>query len=162
MFRRAILSKNKFGQMKSGVEKTPDILKEYLHPHTEVYSVSQCGNLFEHLNELYLKNKSINKDKVVNLGGDHSMTIATGAHSLNNYSNPKFIWIDAHPDINTFTSSETKNFHGMPLAYLCGLFKHQELQFLHNYLPFENILYIGIRDIDSFESKIILSDVRKI
>ena len=155
MFRRAILSKNKFGQMKSGVEKTPDILKEYLHPHTEVYSVSQCGNLFEHLNELYLKNKSINKDKVVNLGGDHSMTIATGAHSLNNYSNTKFIWIDAHPDINTFTSSETKNFHGMPLAYLCGLFKHQELQFLHNYLPFENILYIGIRDIDSFESKII-------
>lgn len=155
MFRRAILSKNRFGQMKKGVEKTPDILKEYLHPHTEVYSVSQCNDLFEHLNKLYNKNMSMKQNRIVNIGGDHSMTIATGAHSLNTYKNAKFIWVDAHPDINTYESSESKNFHGMPLSYLCGLCAHPQLDFISNYLPFENILYIGIRDIDAFESQTI-------
>lgn len=154
MFRRAILSKNRFGQMKYGVEKSPDILKNYLHPHTEIYSVPQHENIFEHMNELYMQNIAV-KGKRINIGGDHSMTIATGSYSLNIYDNTKFIWIDAHPDLNTFDSSETKNFHGMPLAYLSGLCVEPKFPFINKHVPFKNILYIGIRDIDSYESKII-------
>ena len=43
----------------------------------------------------------------------------------------------------------------MPLSYLTGLDSHQKLNFIKNTLPFENLLYIGIRDIDAYEREII-------
>ena len=67
----------------------------------------------------------------------------------------KVIWFDAHPDINTYESSESKNFHGMPLAYLTGLCENEDFSFILNKLNFNNLLYIGIRDIDNYEKKVI-------
>jgi len=155
MFRRAILSKNRLGQTKYGVEKSPDVLKKYLNPNTIVHSVNQGIDIFDHLNQLYLQNAFMRRERVLNIGGDHSMTIATGAHSLNTYKNMKFVWIDAHPDINTYKTSNSKNYHGMPLGYLSGLCNHPNLTFVQKRLPLKNILYIGIRDLDQHEAVII-------
>ena len=43
----------------------------------------------------------------------------------------------------------------MPLSYLTGLIQTIDLNTLNNKLKFKNLLYIGIRDIDEFEVKII-------
>tara|TARA_A100001015_G_scaffold63710_1_gene70341 strand:- start:2491 stop:3333 length:843 start_codon:yes stop_codon:yes gene_type:complete len=110
--------------------------------------------IYESLLALYSANARIRGPRV-NIGGDHSMSIATVSHSLNNYENLKLIWIDAHPDINTSFSSKTKNIHGMPLGFLTNLDEDDRFPFLVNHVNFKNILYIGIRDIDDFERKIL-------
>ena len=76
------------------------------------------------------------------------MAISTVDSSLNKYKDLKVIWIDAHPDINSFKSSKTKNFHGMPLSFLTGMDYNPKFNFIKNILPIKNILYIGIRKIN--------------
>ena len=85
------------------------------------------------------------------------MSIATVADSLNRTKDGELevLWFDAHPDINTYKSSPSKNFHGMPLSYLTGLDNNDDFSFIINKLPIQNIMYIGIRDINKYEQKII-------
>ena len=156
MFRQAILSYNHYGQKYTGFKNTVHLLDKYMKSTIKKDFVKCNGNLYDNLSELYKKNNTLIGNRI-NIGGDHSMAIATGAYSLNNYPDVKFIWIDAHPDINTFESSSTKNVHGMPLAYLTGLSCNSNINFIKNKLPFNNLLYIGIRDIDPFEAEIINS-----
>ena len=154
MFSQALLFHHGLGQIRPGVEKAPRILKTYLANHMKQTQVQNKGNLIQNLKSLYMYNESI-EGKRLNIGGDHSMTIASGAYSLNRYKNTKFIWIDAHPDINTLESSPTGNFHGMPLSFLTGLCRSNLFYFIRNHLPFENLLYIGLRSIDSYEKTMI-------
>ena len=79
------------------------------------------------------------------------MAIATGAYSLNNYPDVKFIWIDAHPDINTLESSSTKT--SWNVSIFNGLSCNSNINFIKNKLPFNNLLYIGIRDIIHLKQK---------
>lgn len=156
MFKNFILYSSKSGQIKRGVEKTPNILR-FLLPKIDNFNIldtSINNNLHLDLYTLYNNNNSVKYPKV-NIGGDHSMSIATIQDSLLKYPDIKVIWIDAHPDINTSKSSKTNNYHGMPLALLTGLENDPSLSFQQNLLPFKNILYIGIRDIDPFEKYVI-------
>jgi arginase len=155
MFRNIIYFAHFLGQSKLGVEKTPDLLYNYIHTDKYNFFVKTNNNNFIYnINNLYTKNKNIYESKI-NIGGDHSMAIATVSDSLNKYPDTKVLWFDAHPDINTYDESESKNFHGMPLAYLTGLDNNVNFPFIKNKLKFKNLLYIGIRDIDPFEKKII-------
>ena len=43
----------------------------------------------------------------------------------------------------------------MPLAYLTGLCQNPDFSFIDNKLNFNNLMYVGIRDIDDYEKKII-------
>ena len=113
-------------------------------------------NLYHNLRILNQANQSINTQKI-NIGGDHSMAIATVADSLVRYPNLKVIWVDAHPDINTRESSTTQSVHGMPLAFLSGLDEIPEIDYIDTKLNLSNLAYVGIRDIDDFEGKIIES-----
>tara|TARA_B100000886_G_scaffold220664_2_gene153387 strand:+ start:21471 stop:22259 length:789 start_codon:yes stop_codon:yes gene_type:complete len=142
------------GQMKSGVKRTGEILKPYLNSKN-IYNIQVSkNNMYKNLANLYKVNRRIRGTRV-NIGGDHSMAIATGAFSLNKYYNLKMIWIDAHPDINTTYSSTSNNYHGMPLGFLTGLDYDPYFSFIKNNLNFNNIMYIGLRDIDNFEKKVI-------
>jgi len=96
----------------------------------------------------------------INIGGHHSMTVATIVESLNRfdtYYTDKFkvVWFGIHPDINTFENSESKNYHGMPLSYFTSLNNNPDFSFIVNKLSFDNLLYVGVHDIDGFEKKII-------
>ncbi len=53
------------------------------------------------------------------LGGDHSLSLGSirGAARVRNIG---VIWVDAHADFNTETTTPSGNIHGMPLAALCG------------------------------------------
>lgn len=145
---------SKLGQLKNGVQNTPHFFKEVLKNKNYVDIKCNNNSVTENINNLYNSNSLLYKKKI-NIGGDHSMSIATVADSLNKFSDLKVIWFDAHPDINTYQSSKSKNLHGMPLAYLTGLCQNPDFSFIKTTLPFKNLLYIGIRDIDPFEKKII-------
>jgi arginase len=95
------------------------------------------------------------------LGGDHSMAIGTIA-GVAGYCRDEdkrlgVIWVDAHSDINVPGTSPSGNIHGMPVSASIGLGapelaavggKFQKLN------P-ENIVMIGLRDVDEGERKII-------
>ena len=66
------------------------------------------------------------------------------------------IWVDAHPDIHTYDSTESGNTHGTPLSICTGMEEqHWASRMNLRNLKFENLTYVGIRDIDEFEGKTI-------
>lgn len=154
MFKHIIMSTNHHGQTYSGFRKTMKFCEKMISQKYDIHHVPSNYDLKTNLNLLYEKNVEL-KGPRLNIGGDHSMSIATGACSLNVFPHVKFIWIDAHPDINTYESSSTKNVHGMPLAYLTGITDSNNYPFLHKILKYENLLYIGIRSVDPHEEHII-------
>ena len=154
MFRNIILFPHRAGQRRPGVDKTPYFIKSLLHPNSKVIESPVSNDLHINLYNLYQKNVLVNGPRV-NVGGDHSMSIATVADSIQRYPNLKVVWMDAHADINTYEQSESKNFHGMPLSILTGIEKNSNLNFINKKINPQNILYVGIRDIDLFEQEII-------
>jgi len=91
------------------------------------------------------------------LGGDHSMAAGSVAGVSEYYRRRSerigLIWFDAHSDINTPETSPSGNVHGMPLAALLGL-GPEPLSAICNpdsKVAAENVVLIGLRDIDAAE-----------
>ncbi len=91
------------------------------------------------------------------LGGDHSLAVGSvsGVAEFYRRQGEKIglVWIDAHTDINTPDTSPSGNVHGMPLAALLGL-GPEPLAKIYGYAPKvdpENVVLIGIRDVDAAE-----------
>lgn len=73
------------------------------------------------------------------------------------------IWIGAHPDINTFSSSISGNKHGTTLSVCTGIEKvHWASRLGLKMLPFDRLVYSGVRKMDSFETEIIRKNEIKI
>lgn len=100
--------------------------------------------------------KSIGEnDQVVALGGDHSLALGSIAGVLTHEPNVGVIWFDAHTDINTEASSPSGNAHGMPVAALIGLCQSALNEVAPIRLKPQNIFWVGARDIDPGEEKIL-------
>jgi arginase len=155
IFKNIILFPHDLGQTKHGVEKAPKFLKKYINKkHHKIYTVNDTNDFFTNIHNLYNINKKLVGHKV-NIGGDHSMSIATIADTMNRYPNAKVIYFDAHADINTYNSSKSKHYHGMPLSFVTGLDKDSKFTFIKNKLKLDNLLYIGGRCWDIFERDLI-------
>lgn len=90
------------------------------------------------------------------IGGDHTTVLGSMKGVLNNYENAGLIYIDAHGDINTTETSPSGNIHGMPVAALIGLGEKRLQNVGGNVrLKPQNIVYIGLRDIDAGEKEIL-------
>ncbi|KAF9527036.1 arginase [Crepidotus variabilis] len=90
------------------------------------------------------------------LGGDHSLAMGTISGTLSKYPNACVVWIDAHADINTIESTESGNIHGMPLSFLIGIgSKVDEFSWVKPDLKADSLVYIGLRDVDTNEKKIL-------
>jgi arginase len=95
------------------------------------------------------------------LGGDHSLaagSVAATAEFVRRDGNPiGLIWVDAHGDMNTPSSSSSGNVHGMPLASLLGP-EPSELSRIGGFTPKvrpEHTVLIGIRNLDEREKQIV-------
>ena len=155
ILKSVILFPHALGQTKGGVDKAPTFIKKYINKKKhKIYKVPNTGNFFKNLKDLYKMNFKIKGDKI-NIGGDHSMSIATMADTLNTYPNAKIIYFDAHADINTYASSKSKHFHGMPLSFITGIDQNKNFDFIKNTLKFDNLLYIGSRCWDIFERDLV-------
>lgn len=154
-FKNIILFPHDLGQTKHGVEKAPKLLKKYINKkHHKIYDVKNTNDFFINIHNLYEMNKKVKGPKI-NIGGDHSMSIATIADTMNRYPNAKVIYFDAHADINTYASSNSKHYHGMPLSFITGIDNDSKFTFIKNKLKLENLLYIGGRCWDIFERDLI-------
>jgi arginase len=83
------------------------------------------------------------------VGGDHSISMGT-IGGVTHDGPAGVLWIDAHGDFNTPTTSPSGNIHGMPLAALLGL-GAPELVHLGRpgpKLTAKDVVLIGIRDLD--------------
>lgn len=105
---------------------------------------------------------------VLALGGDHSIAIGTIAGTAKAVRERlggremAVVWVDAHADINTPETSGSGNIHGMPVAFLTGLAKApKENPEVFGWIKDENrisvskLVYIGLRDVDIPEKKIL-------
>ncbi|POY75250.1 putative Arginase [Rhodotorula taiwanensis] len=105
----------------------------------------------------------------VTLGGDHSLAMATVSGTFKAHPDAALIWVDAHAcltttlpeqDINTPLTTPSGNLHGCPVSFLMGLpgtSKEEipEFGWIEPVLKAERLVYIGLRDIDEGERKIL-------
>lgn len=86
------------------------------------------------------------------LGGDHSISIGTVAAAAE-VEPVGLIWVDAHGDFNTPTSSPSGNIHGMPAAVLVGEGARElvDLGYRGAKIHTSHLVQIGIRNLDPAE-----------
>lgn len=96
----------------------------------------------------------------VTIGGDHSMAVGTWSAVAAHYSIEQkmgLIWIDAHLDSHTHTSSPSNAYHGMPASALLGYGEGR----LKNVggetakISPHNICFIGIRSYEEEEEALL-------
>ena len=76
--------------------------------------------------------------------------------SLKKFRDLNVIWVDAHPDIHAFDSTQSGNKHGTPLSICTGMeSEHWASRMNLRKLSFQKLTYVGIRDIDDFEAQTI-------
>lgn len=102
---------------------------------------------------------------VLTLGGDHSIAIGTvggTARAVRERLGREVavIWVDAHADINTPETSGSGNVHGMPVAFLTGLASEDKEEYFgwlgeEGRLSTRKLVYIGLRDVDPGEKRIL-------
>ncbi|KAH8881367.1 arginase-domain-containing protein [Thozetella sp. PMI_491] len=102
---------------------------------------------------------------VLTLGGDHSIAIGTigGTAKATRERIGRdiaVIWVDAHADINTPETSGSGNIHGMPVAFLTGLAREDKEEYFgwlseDNQISVKKLVYIGLRDVDLGEKRIL-------
>ncbi len=97
------------------------------------------------------------------LGGDHSLAAGSVAGTATALAErgerTGLIWLDAHADLNTPTTSLTGNVHGMPVAHLLG-WGDARMAGLSSVTPAireEHLVYVGLRDLDDAERAAIKS-----
>lgn len=94
-------------------------------------------------------------ERLIYIGGDHSISIGTVAGVVSQRPNIGLLWIDAHGDFNTPQTSPSGNIHGMPVAVLLGKGPEQ-LTHIGGIVPKlrpEQVVMIGIRDLDATERR---------
>ena len=91
------------------------------------------------------------------LGGDHSLaagSVAASADWIRRTSSKPLglVWVDAHADMNTPSTTESGNVHGMPLAALLGQepLELASIGSTPSVLPQHTVL-VGIRNLDHRE-----------
>lgn len=92
-------------------------------------------------------------EKIFTIGGDCGIELIPVSYLNKRYENLGLIWFDAHADANTPESSNSKNFHGMPLRQLCGEGDKALGKLCFSTIQPNQILYAGLRDIDEPEKR---------
>eukprot|EP00842_Homolaphlyctis_polyrhiza_P003408 jgi/Hompol1/4068/HPOL_000899-RA len=139
-------------------EDMPDF--ETLRPETEVShgilkNVSFVSKVVEHIHH-QVRRTIENGQIALTLGGDHSIGMGTVSGSAAVNDNLGVIWVDAHADINTADTTETGNLHGCPMSFVMGLgSKVEAFSWLKPCLKPSRIVYIGLRDVDKGEKRIL-------
>ena len=144
------------GQPHLGVMDGPDAVRRFLRPRSGLRVLPppvlgrrgvwpQCAALRDHLIPLLV---AARQDPILVVGGDHSLSAGTVAATRTVYPTAKVLWIDAHADVNTPTTSETGNAHGMPVAMLTGRVASQ-----FECLDPSDLIYLGLRDVDAAEAE---------
>ncbi len=99
-------------------------------------------------------------NRVIAIGGDHAVSLGTIAGASRACGKDlAVIWIDAHPDLSTWDESISKNIHGMQAAAILGSGDSDLVNAagLGPKIKKQNILYVGLKDMDEHEIRYLLS-----
>lgn len=98
---------------------------------------------------------SLSRGMPITMGGDHALAAGTVLGAMRfavAQDRPLFVlWLDAHSDFHTLTTTDSGNLHGTPMAYLTGREPFDGWPTLPAPLPYENIAMIGLRSVDPAE-----------
>jgi arginase len=154
------------GQRLIGVKYAPNYFSNYnfygmLNDNIQIRNTQICferHNIYESLEfskQVVKTYKERNYDFNLFIGGDHSMSMATisGMIDDENKDDHVVLWIDAHPDCNTFKTSPSMNLHGMSVSGILGLLP--EPFDIFKCINKDQIMYLGIRSIDKGEKEFI-------
>jgi arginase len=95
------------------------------------------------------------------LGGDHCLAVgsisAIAWHCRRQGRHLRVLWLDAHTDVNTETTSPSGNLHGMPVSSLLGHGPAQLVGWSGDRVAVrpQDIDFIGIRSVDADEREAI-------
>ena len=123
---------------------------EYRHGANQAHHADEIVRASEELATVVadiVKNGAI----PVVLGGDHSIGMGTIAGLARAGHRVGVIWVDAHGDINTPTTTPSGNVHGMPFAVALGLADDPFPEALRGTTEGKNGVLLAIRDIDAGE-----------
>lgn len=111
-----------------------------------------CGLVYDKVLEA-----SAHGSFALTVGGDHSIASASIGALVKTYPDLAVLWIDAHGDANTPETSPSLHYHGMPAAHVMGWFKKEVpgFEWLNSLLVEGRLAYIGLRDIDAEEGKML-------
>jgi arginase len=139
-----------YGQTRYGPRVAPYYVETRLNKKITKIKEINNTNVFDYDLLYSVHNDELNNNKnIITIGGDHSISYSTINSALKKYKDSlHVIWIDAHTDINTQSTSVTHNLHGMPVGHLMGFEKHPLTTFDNEILHKSQITYIGIRDMD--------------
>lgn len=131
-------------------------------PHHKMPYALQLEHV-RYMNEV-LANRLIDmdytQDMPIIVGGDHSIAIGTWtgvAHATHTTNALGLIWVDAHMDANTPSTSPSKAIHGMPVAVLLGQGESALMpaRFKHPVLNPKHLVLMGIRSFESGEKALL-------
>lgn len=92
------------------------------------------------------------------LGGDHSLSIGSLSGFSNFFEDTGVIWVDAHGDLNTPSTSPSQNAHGMPLACSLGEGHPKLTSLFRRKINHKNVFLFGIRSLDKGEKDFIIKN----
>jgi len=173
------------GQTYVGTERAPDLLRDY----GLTQKINQCGYMVEDLGDLKLPKRSaygprerykdvigtgnqmiaekwceVAEDHskfVLVLGGDQSISIGSVLAAMKTNPDTVIVWVDAHANLRTPLTSETGNYHEMPVAVAMRLpgTECEYFNWMEEYptLMPENLIYIGLRYLHPTEKAIVKS-----
>ncbi len=130
-----------------------------LHPVNKGSNEAQLIRLIKSISQ-YSSVCFKTKQPFLVIGGDHSCALGTWSGILNTLVPPNklgLIWLDAHLDAHTFSTSPSGNIHGMPVAALLGDADKKLAGFYPSSTPIdaENLKMIGIRSYEDEEYQLI-------
>jgi arginase len=125
------------------------------HNNTAVHHLSDYTAVIDMLGDICQHSVTDNQLPIF-MGGDHS--IAAGvlpgiARNSNAKGREQFVlWLDAHPDFQTLSTTESGNLHGTPVAYMVGdMTIDSSIPAPEQLIKPENICMMGIRSVDRAE-----------
>jgi arginase len=129
--------------------------------HEDKKYIQEIAQVCQRVYETSLESLMDNALPIV-LGGDHSLAAGSVAAAsdwgrITRRSPIGLIWVDAHGDMNTPTTSSSGNVHGMPLAALLGE-EPVELSKLGRFTPKvqpDHTVLIGVRNLDQREKDLV-------
>lgn len=140
----------------------------------KAHYLSDINHCLRDISEAVVKHyKQSPESRLLVVAGDHSTACGTLAGLKRAHPKSKIgtIWIDAHADIHSPYTSPSGNVHGMPVAAAAGDdhidFKIKELDeetiklweatkdICQNSIEYNNLIYIGIRDLEKAEWDVI-------
>ena len=149
-----------FGNAEAGIseEESAEIRALFSDEERLANNVSEVYKACRELNGLVKECLEDGNTPLV-LGGAHSCSIGTVPAISDFYKdkNIGLIWVDTHADLHTPESSDSKNIHGMSVAFLSGRTPgaFQDLGANKPSVKEENIAYLGLREVDRPEAEYI-------